>query len=183
MFREIIRRSFPLPVLLASALLLFSNCNKDDGLEPGFDMLYEQEFVIPPGINVFDLHSFRFDNIRSLYATQLGKQGLTDADIKGVVTKRAAMIGVFNDADFSMMEEVSLRLYDGVDPSKFIEAAYRFPTPTTRSNNFDLIPSLADSKKYAAQDRFGMDVTFRIRNIPTQETRVRVSLELRALFK
>ena len=183
MFKKIVTLPYAWSLLLVAALLLFSNCNKDNGLEPGFDMLYEQEFVIPPGINVFDLHSFRFDDVRSLYATQLSKQGLTDADIKGVVTKRAAMIGIFNDADFSMMEEVSLRLYDGIDPTKFIETAYRFPTPNTRSNSLDLIPSLADSKKYAAQDRFGMDVTFRIRNIPTQETRVRVSLELRALFK
>jgi hypothetical protein len=61
--------------------------------------------------------------------------------------------------------------------------AYRFPTPIERSNQLDLIPSLADGKRILREERFSIDLALRLRKNTADETPVRLNLTFRAAYK
>ena len=165
--------------LLLGLALPFLSCNKED-TAPGFDMLYQQEFTMPAGIGGFVTHHFYFKNLPTRYNALLTQYGKTDDQITRILTAQAALTGVFGDANFDVVEEASLRVYHESAPNDYLEVAYRFPTPITPSNSLDLIPSLADSKRFMSDDRFSIDLSLRLRNTTPDETLVRLSLKLKA---
>ncbi|MFN0014561.1 MAG: hypothetical protein ACKVU2_08440 [Saprospiraceae bacterium] len=166
---------------LAIFLLGFVGCKKDD-VSPGFDMVYQQEFFIPAGIGPFVTHHFYLKNISTRYQALLSQSGKTAEDIVAILPVQASLAGIFGDANFSVVEEASLRVYQESDPTGFVEMAYRFPTPIDPSNTLDLIPSLASAKKIMTQDRFSIDLALRLRSTTTDETPVRLNLHLKATY-
>ncbi|MEQ1747409.1 MAG: hypothetical protein ABMA02_18405 [Saprospiraceae bacterium] len=167
--------------LAALYLLGFVSCKKDD-ISPGFDMLYQQEFFIPAGIGPFVTHHFYLKNITTRYQTLLSQSGKTAEEIVAILPVQASISGIFGDANFALVEEASLRVYQESDPTGFIEVAYRFPTPIEPSNTLDLIPSQANAKKIMTQDRFSIDLALRLRGTTTDETPVRLSLQMKATY-
>jgi hypothetical protein len=168
--------------LLAAGLLLGVSCNKNDDAAPGFDMIYQQNFTIPAGIGVFDVHHFQLKNIPTRYQQLLEQYSKADADITGILTARAALSGIFGDANLQFVEQVSVRVYDESDPTDYVEIAYRQPTPLDPGNALPLIPSLADSKRFMTGTRFAIDVVLWLRNTTQEESDVRLDLELKATF-
>jgi len=167
--------------LLLAIALAFAGCKKEDNT-PGFDMIYQEEFSIPPGIGPFVTHHFYLKNLFTRYEILLAQAGKTDADVSGILPVQASIIGVFGDANFNIVEEASLRIYQESDPNGFIEVAYRFPTPIDPSNALDLIPSLADAKRIMSEDRFSIDLALRLRNTTTDDIPVRLSLRFKAAY-
>ena len=118
-------------ILFWSLLLLIIStfsCRKEDQA-PGFDMIYQQEFTIPAGIGVFQVHHFYLKNLATRYEQYLAQHGKTDGDITGVITSQAVLNGIFGDANLNFVDQVSLRVYDEANPSDYIEIAYRQPVP------------------------------------------------------
>jgi len=175
------RTRFKLPGLFVFLLFSFAGCEKDN-TTPGFDMVYQQDFFIPPGIGAFVTHHFYLKNIPTRYLTLLSQSGRTDAEVTGVVPVQASLVGVFGDANFSLVEEASLRVYQESDPNGYVEMAYRFPTPIEPSNVLDLIPSLANAKGIMSKDRFSIDLALRLRGTTPDETQVRLNLQLKATY-
>ncbi|MCS7037797.1 MAG: hypothetical protein RMJ33_11275 [Saprospiraceae bacterium] len=166
-------------LIWVALFLIFLHCKKDR-VGPGFDLIYQRDFVLAPGLGPFITHHFYFRDIPTRFQTLLRENGKTEADIQGVITRQASLTGIFGDADFSVVEEASLRVFAESDPKGAIEAAYRFPTPIERSNTLDLIPSLADTKRVMRDERFSIDLALRLRRNTTDETPVRLNLTLRA---
>jgi hypothetical protein len=166
--------------LLGSLSLL--SCNKNDEDLPGFDMDYQAEFNVPPGIGVFEVHHFQLSNLQTRYDKLLEINQRSDADIKSIITQTAAIGGIFGDADLDFVEQVSLRVYDMTDPTNYLEIAYRQPVPLDPGNALDLIPSLANSKRFMTGTRFGLDVVLWLRRTTTEETNMRVNLKLKARY-
>ena len=171
-------------ILFWSLLLLIIStfsCRKEDQA-PGFDMIYQQEFTIPAGIGVFQVHHFYLKNLATRYEQYLAQHGKTDGDITGVITSQAVLNGIFGDANLNFVDQVSLRVYDEANPSDYIEIAYRQPVPLEPGNSLALIPSLADCKRLMTGSRFSMDVVFWLRNSTGLETDLRLDLQLKATY-
>jgi hypothetical protein len=166
--------------LFLGAAFLFG-CAKDNNL-PGFDLVYRQQFEIPAGIGVFDVHHFYLRNLPSRFTDALTTQGKTNADITGVITAQASLTGLFGDANFNFVEQVSVRIYQESKPTDYVEIAYRLPVPLEPGNRLDLIPSLADSKRFVQNERFSLDVVFWLRRITQERTPVQLDLQLKATF-
>lgn len=173
---------FRLSILALLAILLTTACKKDNDLGPGFDLNYSQQFDIPAGIGGFAVHHFYLKNIPSRYVQSLTQQGKTDADVTGILTTKAELTGIFGDADFSFVDQVSLRIYHESDPTDYIEVAYRQPVPLDPGNVLSLIPTLADSKRLVSADRFSMDVVLWLRNTTLDNTQVQLNLQLKATY-
>lgn len=168
-------------LLVCTALVGFS-CNKDNDQAPGFDLMYQQDFILPAGIGNFEVHHFQIKNIPSRYQQNLEQQGKTDADISGVLTAQAVLSGVYNDANFDVIDQVSIRVFDASDPTDYVEIAYRYPTPLDPGNSLPLIPSLADTKRFFNQPRFSLDVVIWLRTITQVETEMRLNLQMKATY-
>jgi hypothetical protein len=164
------------PFLLLSGL----SCDKGQDVAPGFDMLYQENFIIPVGISEFEVHHFQFENIPTRYNQYLDQHKKTDAEITSIITSKAAITGIFGDANLDFIDQVSLRIYDPNTPNDYVEIAYRYPVPLDPGNNLPVIPSLADSKRFFSQSRVAIDVVIWLRKPTTQESEVRLDLEMKA---
>lgn len=169
-------------LLLVFATLIGFSCDKANDQTPGFDLMYQQDFILPAGIGNFEVHHFQIKNIPSRYQQSLEQQGRTDADITGVLTAQAVLSGVYNDASFEMIDQVSIRVFDANDPTDYVEIAYRYPTPLDPGNSLPLIPSLADAKRFFNQPRFSLDVVIWLRNTTQIETETRLNLQMKATY-
>lgn len=178
MKKQAMRSTF---ALLTGITLLCTGCKKDS-IQPGFDMLYQEEFSIPAGIGGLATHHFYFSNLSTRYQALLDQNGKADAEIIQIIPAKAAITGIFGDANFDVVEEASLRVYEETDPTGYIEVAYRFPAPIDPSNHLDLIPTLAEVKKIMSKSRFSIDLALRLRKTTTDEMPVRLNLQLKANY-
>lgn len=174
-------KKYPLLALIISALFLFS-CNKDKDTGPGFDMIYQHDFTIPAGIGGFVVHHFNIKDVPTRYQQLLTQHSKTDADVLEIVAANASLDGIFGDADFGIVDQVSLRVYDSADPTDYLEIAYRQPVPVDTRNTLGLVPSLADAKRLMKGSRFSIDVVLWLRNTTQQETETRLSMTLKARY-
>jgi hypothetical protein len=170
---------------LAFAIILFTlmfqiSCLKERELGPGFDMDYVEEFTIPAGIGNFQVHHFYIRDISSRYLAILDQQGKTDADISSILTAEASINGVFSDADYALINQVSLRVFEEGKPDDWVEIAYREPVPTDPGSRLDLIPTLANSKPFFSKTRYSLDVVIWLRGTTQVETQTRLDLKMRA---
>jgi len=166
-------------ILLA---LLGLSCNKEDGLAPGFDMVFQREFSLPAGIGIFDVHHFQLKNIPSNWDQYLDQHNRTAEDILGVVTAEASIGGIFGDADLGLVERISIRIFKESNPNDYVEVAYRDPAPFDSGNVLPLIPSLADSKRFFIEPRFSVDVVIWLRQTTQDQSDLRLNLTMRATF-
>ncbi len=166
-------------ILLA---LVGLSCHKDDGLAPGFDMVFQREFTIPVGIGQLDVHHFQLKNIPSNWQQSLDLHGKTAEEITGVITAQASIGGVYGDVDLSVVEKIFFRIYEESNPNDYVEIAYREPAPLNSGNILPLIPSLADSKRFFTNPRFSVDVVIYLRQITQDDSVVRLDLTMRATY-
>ena len=174
-------KKYPLLALIISALFLFS-CNKDKDTGPGFDMIYQHDFTIPAGIGGFVVHHFNIKDVPTRYQQLLTQHSKTDAEVLEIIAANASLDGIFGDADFGILDQVSLRVYDSADPTDYLEIAYRQPVPVDARNTLGLVPSLADAKRFMKGSRFSIDVVLWLRNTTQQETETRLSMTLKARY-
>lgn len=166
----------------AISAMALAGCKKEDSNGPWFDLPYSRQFDIPAGIGAFAVHHFYLQNIPSRYVSALMQQGKTDADVTSILTTQATLTGVFGDADFGIVDQVSLRIYHESDPTDYVEIAYRQPVPLDPGNTLPLIPSLADSKRLASADYFSLDLAVWLRGTTTDNTSVQLDLLLKATY-
>lgn len=170
------------PWLAGWGLLLLVSCVKDDSVKPGFDMVFREQFELRAGLSTFVVHHFYFREVPTRFQQILAQQGRSAADVTGVLMASGVLSGVFGDADLSVIQEVSLRAFKEPTINDQIEIAYRLPVPLDPGNRLDLIPSLADTKRYAQEERMGLDLAIRLRDIPRQTTTMQLDLRLRATY-
>ena len=164
-------------------LALFGlSCHKDDGLVPGFDMVFQREFSLPAGIGIFDVHHFQLKNIPSNWEQYLDQHNKTAEEISGVITAEASIGGIFGDADLGLVERISMRIFNDSDPNDYVEIAYRDPAPFDSGNVLQLIPSLADSKRFFLEPRFSVDVVIWLRQTTQDQSDLRLNLTMRATY-
>jgi hypothetical protein len=169
--------------LLLLLMLLSASCKKKEDTRPGFDLQYQTQFDIPAGLGPFVVHHFYLRNIPTRFEQTLLQNGKLKEDIAAILTTQANLSGVFGDADFAFIEQISVKVYNETDPIGAIEAAYRFPVPLDPGNNLPLIPSLADLKDILEEPRFSLDVALWLRKTTQIETSVRLDLQFKAVYE
>jgi len=169
-------------IFVVGLALIGLSCHKDDGVAPGFDMVFQREFSIPAGIGSLDVHHFQLKNLPSNWNQYLDQHGKTEEEISGVITAQASLGGVFGDADLGVVDRIFVRIYDESNENDYLEIAYRDPTPLGPGNVLPLIPSLANSKRFFTSPRFSIDVVVYLRGITQDQSDVRLDLKMRATF-
>lgn len=175
----------PFSFLMLSTVMLCLvglSCKKEDSQPPGFDMAFQRDFSIPAGISAFDVHHFQLKNIPSNWEQYLLQHGKTDADIARVINAEASLGGIFGDVDLSVIDRISVRVYDSANPNDYVEIAYRDPAPIDSGNVLPLIPSLADAKRFFTDPRLSIDVVVWLRRTTLDQSDVRLNLTMRAVF-
>lgn len=98
-------------------------------------MMFQQEFTIPAGIGGVSTHHFyQLKNLSTRYEAWLKFNMGKRMTRLSILSRLKPPLRNFGDADFSIVEEATLRAYQETDPNGFIEVAYRFPTPIDPNN-------------------------------------------------
>jgi hypothetical protein len=163
-------------------LLTLGNCKKDNELAPGFDMIYQAEIVIQPGLSTDVVHHYYIKDLSTRYLTYLSQYDKQDVDVTKILPSQFALNGTFGDANYSFIDQAVLRIYNESAPNDFVEVAYRSPVPLDPGNSLPLIPNQPDIKKYLKGSRFSIDLALRLRNITQEETTTRLDLQFRAYY-
>jgi hypothetical protein len=145
-------------------------------------MAYHQEFSIQVGLGTDVVHHFLFHNLTSQYQQYLTDHTKTDADIVRIIPAVFAITGIYGDANFDYVDEITLRIFKESDPNGFVEVAYRYPVPLAPGNSLAMIPDLPDVKKFVSDPRFSLDLTIRLRKITPIDTDTRLDVQFRALL-
>ncbi len=157
-------------------LLLFSlainwGCNKEPNIL--FDFTYNQDLTMPAGLTYLDTHYFVFNDIQTNYKALLQAHGYTADQIKNIEPGSAFVFSLDNSSMFDFIQEISIRLSS---TDTFIkEAFYTIQVPLNASDRLDMVGTLVDLKDILDQDRFNMEVIFKLRanspaNIDTRFT-------------
>ena len=99
-----------------------------------------------------------------------------------IIPSAGSLDGIFGDADFSIVEKASLRVYEGSDPTDYVEIGYREPVPFNVGNSLGLIPTLSDAQRVMKGSRFSIDLVIWLRGTTQQETDTRLTLNLKAQY-
>ena len=166
---------------IALALLFtLGNCKKETESTLAFDMVYQADFTIQPGLGIDVVHHYYLKNIASRYMTYLSQYNKVDGNIIKILPAQLALTGTYGDANFDFIDQATLRIYNESDPNDFVEIAYRYPVPVDPGNSLALIPNQPNIKKYLTGSRFSIDLALRLRNITSEETVSRIDLLFKA---
>lgn len=173
-----------LAIYSIAVCLLFTlgNCKKDNELSPGFDMIYQADLTIQPGLSTDVVHHYYIKNISSRYLTYLSQYNKKDEDVTQILPLQMVLNGTYGDANYSFIDQAVLRIYNESAPNDFVEIAYRYPVPLDPGNSLALIPNEPNIKKYLTGSRFSLDLALRLRNITQEETVSRIELQFRAYY-
>ncbi len=167
------KKIFPIFLILP---FLFSNCKKEDPVL--FEMLYIENFTIPAGINPFDAHYFRIENIP--VGTYLSSRNLTTDMLNSINPRAASFVNVFaGTASYDLIRDVIVRIYTD-DENNYKELFYRKPVPEDTGDNLGIIPSLGDAKDFLSGTSFNIIIRLNFRRPPIQNIDTRFQFTLGA---
>lgn len=168
---------------LVLILFLSGNCKKESGLIAGFQMPYQAQFTIQPGIGPYVVHHFYLKNIQTRYQTLLAQNNRTNEEVKAIALSQAVLSGVFADADYGFIQNVSLRIYNEDNPNDWLEIAYRDPTPLDPGNALPLIPNEGDFKRFLSASRYSLDLALTLRATTAEDIPSKIDLIFTAQYE
>ncbi len=158
---------------LLFCIVLFTDCKKDEDIL--FTMQYTDQFVIPAGINPFDVHYFRLENIP--VGNYFSDNNVTANDMEAINPQEAQINAIFSGiSDYDFIRDISIRMYTE-DENNFKEIFFRDEVPLNAGENVGIIPTLVDVRPLLQNTRFNLLVRLELRTPPqsTLETRLNFS--------
>lgn len=157
--------------------ILIVSCKKDEDIL--FDLPYVREFSIPAGLNTFDAHYFRLENIP--IGNYLSSNNVTATDLAAIRPGNARISSIFSGlGDYSFIFEISVRMYTE-DENNYKEIFYRDNIPLNTGEDLDLIPTLVDVRDFMGNTRFNLLVRLELSGVPPASLDTRLNFNFKAL--
>jgi len=154
-------------VLFTILIISFSSCrNTENEL---FEIQMEARLDISAGLNSIETHIFVLEDISSTLEANLVQKGMSIDQVNSIKPSTALMDGVFNEIDYSIVEEIAINIVDGTDSSNKIEVFYQELIPLNHSGPLQMFGSLPDIKDILNNDSYDLEVEIRFRT-PTVQT-------------
>lgn len=165
--------------LLLSFLIIQSSCNPDNEIVL-FEMEFEENFIIDPGLSPFDSHFAQLRDISTFWDQQLQINNLTDADIDEVKPSRLRIASLYHEEELDFIEEIEVFVYTDSEADK-TDVAYSINVPRNTKYEINLAPALPNLKDYFSEKEVTIQIKMRFRESPTRQSTCRMTLELKAV--
>ena len=160
-------------LLLLPAILLFSNCSKNDDYL--FEMKYFGDFTIDAGLNPFSgTHIYEIKNIESNFDNYLSQNTATNSSITAVNPGTSFLASIFGDSQFKYAQEISVKIFSEDDPDFEKEIFYHNIIPQNHSGDLQLIGTLVNAKEFIEKEEFGIRIEFRLRDFTPETVDTRI---------
>lgn len=168
------------PVYFLLILLIAVSCKKDNR-QQFFEIHDFVDFTIQPGLNTFDTHIYSVSPKFSTFQNQLASSGHTAEEVVAVESRKAYLTSVFEDFNLDFIHQVSVRIYDPLDPSNNIEFFYMDPVPFGSKTGIELFPGIANVQEWFDADYYGIEVRLNFRQNSPSLIQMRLEFEVRVL--
>lgn len=149
-------------------LPLLAGCRKTD---TGFDMTYRRTFTIPVGLNTFETHVFRFNDIPVDTAIFFRVNNIDSDSLVGQIVPRSMNIRlIFNgDGLLNFIKRIDVAVLDTKLATE-VTAFYNDDVSLTTGGQIILIPFNADVRKLflSGDGRYALRIKLNLREIPTR---------------
>jgi len=142
------------------------SCGAD--VEPLFTIEVESEFVLPPGLNTFDTHYFRIDNVPTRAKNFLGAD-FDKASVGRVLANRAELNARFSNIDWSIIREISIHAISPRNPEVSKEIFYHDRVELQGVKELQLLSSLSEVKDILLEDIMTLEVRINFRRTTREE--------------
>lgn len=152
-------RRFQLYVYLA-LLITGMGCGSNE--EPLLVMQLETEFIIPPGLNAFDTHYFRLNNVPTRAKSYFGSD-FDRSTIGRVLPNRAELNSIFVNIDWSLVQEISIHAISSTNPNNSKEVFYHDRVEFEDVKELRLLSSLSEVRDILLEDRMTLEIRLNFR--------------------
>ena len=163
--------------LLLLAIILLTDCNKNDP-DVKFEMVYEREFTIPAGLNVFETHYFPITNIS--VGSYFSANNVTPADLVAINPGSARLSTKFSGlGEYDFIRDVSIVIFTD-DETNNKEVFWRPNVPLNTREDLDVFATLVDAKQYFQNSKFNLYVKLNLQAVPQQTIETRFTFSFLA---
>jgi hypothetical protein len=158
---------------------LSSSCNPDNE-EVLFELEFEENFNIDPGLSPFLVYYFELRDISTFWDQQLQVNNFSDADIDEVKPSRLRIASLYHEEELDFIEEIEVFVYTDNEANK-TDVAYSINVPRNTKYEINLAPALPNLKGYFSEDKVNIQIKMRLRESTTRQSTCRMTLELKAV--
>ena len=163
--------------LLSLTIILLTDCNKNDP-DVKFEMVYEREFSIPAGLNVFETHYFPISNVS--IGSYFSANNVMASDLVAINPGSARLSTKFSGlAEYDFIRDVSIVIFTD-DETNFKEVFWRPNVPLNTGEDLDVFATLVDAKQYFQNTRFNLFVKLNLQAVPQQTVETRFTFSFLA---
>lgn len=134
-----------------------------------FQMQIEERINFNAGLNSIETHVFLLEDIPSTLKALAQQKGISIEEIASVKPATASFEGVFQEHDYSIVEEVTIDLIDPDDSSNNREVFYQELINLNHKGPLQLFGTLPDLKEILLKDTYNLEIAIRFRT-PTVQT-------------
>lgn len=155
---------FGLYILIFLAITMQSCRNNNEEL---FRIQMEARIDIGSGLNSIETHVFVLKDVVSNMQALMFQKSVTLDQIKSVNPATAIMEGIFNNIDYSIVDEITINIIDSEDPTMKREVFYQEVIQLNHTGPLQLFGSLPDVKDILSKDNYDLEVEMRFRTPTT----------------
>jgi len=134
-----------------------------------FQIQMEERINFNAGLNSIETHVFLLEDIPSTLEALAEQKGVTMDDISSVKPAIASLEGVFQEIDYSIVEEITINLIDPNDNTNNREVFYQELINLNHKGPLQLFGSLPDLKEILQEETYNLEIAIRFRT-PTVQT-------------
>lgn len=161
-------------------LVVLLSCKKDKR-EEFFELNHHVDFTIAPGLNTFDTHIYSFSPVPSFYESKLEATNHTRDQVVAIEPKRAYLSSIFEDVNLDFIHQVSILIFDPLNPGNKIEFFYLDPVPFKDKTGIQLFPGIADITEWVDSDYFGIEIRLNLRQNSPSLIQMRLQFDMRVM--
>ena len=156
----------------------FYSCGDD--VQPLFDLEYEVDFTIDPGLNTIDTHVYTIRDVPSLLSDYAAINGVIVDSIKSGAPNRATLTTVFQNINYDFLDQMSVWMFSSSNPSDNQEIFFIDFVELNEDNEVRLLSSLANVIDYLREGKFDIEVRLRLRSFSPAEINSRLIFNITA---
>ena len=152
-------------LIILSFFLLFFSCKSK---VPVFELYKEVNFSITAGLDQIATHHILIHNISSSFNAKLSEKGLNASDISEFYAGKGKIVSVFNEANFGIIERISVWIYKKGEYNKAKEIYYRDEIPFSLRGEIKLLSTGEDVRDILSNDKYEMDIELKFKSFVTE---------------
>ena len=159
---------------------LLGSLSCGDDVEPLFQLVYDVDFTIDPGLNTIDTHVYTIRNVPSFLEDFALANNVNPDSIVSAAPNRATITTIFQNIDYNFLDQLSVWMVSVNNPNDSREIFFLDFVDLDEDSEVRLLSSIANVIDYLREGSFNIEVRLRLRSFSPAEINSRLSFDITA---